>query len=36
MPGLDNAVRVYDEALQMGIGKEDFCATVKVVRKGKA
>ena len=36
MPGLDNAVRVYDEALAMGIGKEDFCATVKVVRKGKA
>lgn len=36
MPGLDNAVRVYDKALEMGIGKEDFCATVKVVRTGKA
>ena len=33
MPGLDNAVRVYDKAMEMGLGKEDFCATVKVVRK---
>ena len=32
MPGLDNAVRVYDKAMEMGLGKEDFCATVKVVR----
>ena len=35
MPGLDNAVRVYDKALEMGLGKEDFCATIKVVRGGK-
>ena len=32
MPGLRNTVRVYDKALEMGLGKEDFCATVKVVR----
>ncbi len=32
MPGLENTVRVYDKALEMGLGKEDFCATVKVVR----
>ena len=35
MPGLDNAVRVYDKAMEMGLGKEDFCATVKVVRSEK-
>ena len=32
MPGEENAVRVYDKALEMGLGKEDFCATIKVVR----
>ncbi len=32
MPGEENAVRVYDEAMAKGIGKEDFCATIKVVR----
>ena len=32
MPGEENAARVYDEALAKGIGKEDFCATIKVVR----
>ncbi len=32
MPGEENAVRVYDKALKMGLGKEDFCATIKVVR----
>ena len=32
MPGEENAVRVYDKAMEMGIGKEDFCATIKVVR----
>ncbi len=36
MPGEENAARVYDKALEMGIGKEDFCATIKVVRAGKA
>ena len=32
MPGEENAVRVYDKALEMGLGKEDFCSTIKVVR----
>ncbi len=32
MPGEENAVRVYDRAMEEGLGKEDFCATVKVVR----
>ena len=32
MPGEENAVRVYDKAMEMGLGKEDFCATIKVVR----
>lgn len=32
MPGEANAKQVYDKALEMGFGKEDFCATVKVVR----
>lgn len=32
MPGEENAVRVYDEAMEKGYGKEDFCATIKVVR----
>ena len=32
MPGEENAARVYDKAMEMGIGKEDFCATIKVVR----
>ena len=35
MPGEENAVRVYDKALEMGLGKEDFCATIKVVREGR-
>lgn len=33
MPGEENAVRVYDKAMEMGLGKEDFSATIKVVRK---
>jgi 3-hydroxyisobutyrate dehydrogenase len=36
MPGEENAARVYDRALEMGLGKEDFCATIKVVRNDKA
>jgi len=32
MPGEKNAARVYDEAMEKGLGKEDFCATIKVVR----
>ena len=32
MPGEENAARVYDKALEMGLGREDFCATIKVVR----
>lgn len=32
MPGEQNACRVYDKALELGYGKEDFCATIKVVK----
>lgn len=32
MPGEENAKRVYDAAMAQGLGSEDFCATVKVVR----
>ena len=32
MPGERNACQVYDKALELGYGKEDFCATIKVVR----
>ena len=32
MPGMENVVRVYDKALEMGLGKEDFSASIKVVR----
>ncbi len=32
MPGELNAVSVYDKALELGYGKEDFCATIKVVK----
>ena len=35
MPGEANAQRVYREAMEKGFGKEDFCATVKVVRGQK-
>lgn len=35
MPGEENAQRVYDEAMEQGLGAEDFCATVKVVRGRK-
>lgn len=32
MPGEENAKRVYDAAMEAGYGKEDFSATIKVVR----
>lgn len=32
MPGETAAKNVYDKAMEMGYGKEDFCATIKVVR----
>lgn len=32
MPGEAAACRVYEKALEEGYGKEDFCATIKVVR----
>ena len=32
-PGFVNTARVYDEAMEMGLGKEDFSATYKVVNK---
>ncbi|MBQ8063989.1 MAG: NAD(P)-dependent oxidoreductase [Clostridia bacterium] len=34
MPGEQNAAKVYDRALEQGLGGEDFCATMKVVREG--
>ncbi|WP_036611110.1 NAD(P)-dependent oxidoreductase [Oribacterium sp. P6A1] len=36
MPGEMNVVRVYDKAMEMGFAKEDFSATIKVVRSEKA
>lgn len=36
MPGEQNALEVYQSAMDAGYGKEDFCATVKVVRDRKA
>ena len=33
MPGEENAKRVYDAAMAEGLGEEDFCATVKIVRE---
>lgn len=35
MPGEDNVVRVYEKAMELGYGKEDFSATIKVVRGDK-
>ena len=32
-PGITNTARVYDEAMEQGLGKEDFSATFKVVNK---
>lgn len=32
MPGEKAVKEVYDKALEMGYGKEDFCATIKVVK----
>lgn len=32
MPGEASACSVYEKALEQGLGKEDFCATIKVVR----
>lgn len=32
MPGEENACRIYDKAMEQGLGKEDFCATIKIVR----
>lgn len=31
IPGEENVKEVYDKALENGYGKEDFCATIKVV-----
>ena len=33
MPGEANAKKVYDKAMESGLGKEDFSATIKVVRQ---
>ncbi len=35
MPGEKNAAEVYDEAMRLGYGSEDFSATVKVVKGRK-
>lgn len=35
MPGEKNVAGVYEAAMEAGFGKEDFCATVKVVRGRK-
>lgn len=32
MPGMENAKKVYNKTIEMGFGKEDFCATIKAVR----
>jgi len=32
MPGEENAIKIYEKAMDMGLGKEDFSATIKVVR----
>ena len=34
VPGEANVKGVYDKAMELGFGKEDFCATIKVVRNG--
>lgn len=36
MPGEANALRVYQQAMEQGLGKQDFCATIQVVRGQKA
>ena len=33
LPGMKNTARVYDEAMDLGLGREDFSATYKVVSK---
>lgn len=33
MPGVKVVKSVYDKAMEMGYGNEDFCATIKVVRE---
>lgn len=35
MPGEENVAKVYDKAMEAGYGKEDFCATIKIVRDGR-
>ncbi len=34
MPGEANVQKVYHAAMDAGLGKEDFCATIKIVREG--
>ncbi|MCH5295408.1 MAG: NAD(P)-dependent oxidoreductase [Treponema sp.] len=36
MPGQANATRVYEKAMEAGYGKEDFSATIKIVRAQKS
>jgi len=35
IPGAENAANVYDKAMELGINKEDFSATIKVVKKSQ-
>ena len=35
MPGEENVSRLYDRAMEEGIGKEDMCAMIKLVRKSE-
>ena len=35
LPGLDNVVRVYEDAMAEGLQKEDFSASFKVVKENK-
>lgn len=35
MPGEENVKRVYDAAMAAGYGKEDFCATIKIVKSDR-
>ncbi len=34
-PGIANTARIYDKAMEEGLGREDFSATFKVVNEGK-
>lgn len=35
LPGAENSANIYDKAMENGINKEDFSATIKVVKKSQ-